>query len=81
MIWAAELLATARQDIALVIIGDGPQSGELMRHRDAVTLPDRVRLAGNRSDVGELLPHADLFWIGSEYEGQSNAVIEARTIA
>lgn len=77
LIWAAELLATAREDTALVIIGDGPQSGELLRHRDAVTMPDRVRFAGNRDDVAELLPHADLFWIGSEYEGQSNSVIEA----
>ncbi|MCG8653109.1 MAG: glycosyltransferase, partial [Pirellulales bacterium] len=33
--------------------------------------------AGHRDDVGQLLPHADLFWIASEYEGQSNAVIEA----
>ena len=29
------------------------------------------------NDVDELLPHAGLFWIGSEYEGQSNSVIEA----
>lgn len=77
LIWAAELLATLREDLTLVIIGDGPQRGELLRYRDAVTRPDRVRLAGNRADVGQLLPHADLFWIGSEYEGQSNAVIEA----
>jgi glycosyltransferase involved in cell wall biosynthesis len=77
LIWAAELLGTLREDSTLVIIGDGPQSGELLRHRDAVTLPDRVRFAGQRSDVAELLPHADVFWIGSEYEGQSNSVIEA----
>ncbi len=77
LIWAAELLATLRQDTTLVIIGDGPQSGELLRFRDSVTQPQHVRFAGNRDDVAELLPHADLFWIGSEYEGQSNAVIEA----
>jgi glycosyltransferase involved in cell wall biosynthesis len=77
LIWAAELLATLREDITLVIVGDGPQRGELLRFRDAVTRPDRVRFAGNRSDVQQLLPHADLFWIGSEYEGQSNALMEA----
>jgi len=77
LIWAGELLATLREDTTLVIIGEGPQSGELLRHRDAVTLPDRVRFAGNRSDVAELLPHAEMYWIGSEYEGQSNSVIEA----
>lgn len=77
LIWAAELLATVNPDVTLVIIGDGPQRGELMRHRDALTTPDRVRFAGQRDDASELLPHADLFWIGSEYEGQSNAVLEA----
>ncbi len=77
MIWASELLASLREDTTLVIIGDGPQRGELLRHRDAVTTPQRVRFAGGRGDVAMLLPHADLFWIASEYEGQSNAVIEA----
>ncbi len=77
LIWSGELMGTLREDTSLVIIGDGPQRGELLRHRDAVTVPDRVRFAGAREDVTSLLPHADLFWIASEYEGQSNAVIEA----
>lgn len=77
LIWAAELLATLRQDTTLVIIGDGPQSGELLRFRDAVSRPEHVRFVGQRDDVPALLPHADVFWIASEYEGQSNALIEA----
>lgn len=81
LIWAAELLATLCADTTLVIVGDGPQRGELLRFRDAVTTPNHVRFAGSRDDVAELLPHADAFWIGSEYEGQSNAVIEAMQAA
>jgi len=77
LIWSAELLATLRQDTTLVIIGDGPQSGELLRHRDSVSHPNHARLAGHRDDVLQLLPHADVYWIGSEYEGQSNSLIEA----
>lgn len=77
LIWAAELLGTLADDITVVIIGDGPQSGELLRHRDAVTTNRRVCFAGHRSDVPQLLPHAEVFWNASEYEGQSNAVIEA----
>ena len=77
LIWSGELLATMRGDTTLVIVGDGPQSAELLRHRDALSTPLHVRFAGHRSDVTELLPHADVFWIGSEYEGQSNSVIEA----
>ncbi len=60
-----------------MIIGDGPQSAELLRYRDAVTKPEFVRFAGQRDDVAQLLPHADLFWNGSEYEGQSNSILEA----
>ncbi len=77
LIWGADLMVTAREKIMLVIVGDGPQSGELLRHRDAVSEPENVRFVGSRSDVQEFLPHADLFWNGSEYEGQSNSLIEA----
>ncbi|MEM8910214.1 MAG: glycosyltransferase [Planctomycetota bacterium] len=77
LIWAAELLGTLREDTTLVLIGDGPQRDELLRHRDAVSRPGFVRFAGWRDDVAALLPHADAFWIASEDEGQSNAVIEA----
>lgn len=77
LIWAGELIGTLRQDTTLVIIGDGPQRDEMLRHRDAVSRTAHVRFAGARNDVQQLLPHADAFWIASEYEGQSNAVIEA----
>ncbi|WP_302119157.1 glycosyltransferase family 4 protein [Allorhodopirellula heiligendammensis] len=77
LIWAAELLGTLRADTTLVIIGDGPQRDEMLRHRDAISQVDHVRFAGNRDDVAAILPHANAFWIASEYEGQSNAVIEA----
>lgn len=77
LIWAGELLATLREDTTLVIVGDGPQRDELLRHRDAVSVPLHVRFAGARDDVAELFGAADAFWIGSEYEGQSNALLEA----
>ncbi|MEM6469146.1 MAG: glycosyltransferase [Planctomycetota bacterium] len=77
LIWTGELLGAARTDTTLLIIGDGPQKDELLRFRDSVTTPAHVAFLGARSDVANLLPHASLFWIGSEYEGQSNAVTEA----
>jgi glycosyltransferase involved in cell wall biosynthesis len=78
LIWAADMINTLRgDDTTLIVVGDGPQRGELMRHRDAVTDPHRVHFAGQRSDVRELLSVADAFWLASEYEGQSNALLEA----
>ncbi|OYP36565.1 glycosyltransferase [Rhodopirellula sp. MGV] len=77
LVWAGELVGATRQDTTFVVIGEGPQRDELLRFRDAVTTPKHVAFVGQRNDVADLLPHADLFWNGSEYEGQSNAVIEA----
>ena len=77
LIWAGELLAVTRGDATLIVIGDGPQKAELLRFRDAVSTPQHVALGGPREDVLQVLPHADCFWLGSEYEGQSNALIEA----
>jgi glycosyltransferase involved in cell wall biosynthesis len=34
-------------------------------------------MVGERSDVAELLPHAEMLWNGSLYEGQSNVILEA----
>ncbi|MFO7906551.1 MAG: glycosyltransferase family 4 protein [Planctomycetota bacterium] len=77
LIWAAELLKVVRQDSHLLIIGDGPQRMTLLRWRDSLRIADRVHFLGERDDVSALLPHLSVFWIGSQYEGQSNAVMEA----
>ncbi len=77
LIWAAEMLASLREDTTLVIIGDGPQAAELKRYRDAVSDRQRIRFVGQQENIVELLSHFDVFWIGSEYEGQSNALMEA----
>ncbi|MEM9364916.1 MAG: glycosyltransferase [Planctomycetota bacterium] len=77
LIWAGELVATVREKVHLVVVGDGPQRSDLLGHRDRVSTVDHVTFTGWRDDVVDILPHADLYWIASEYEGQSNAVIEA----
>jgi glycosyltransferase involved in cell wall biosynthesis len=77
LIWSAELLKVIREDTHLLIVGDGPQRWRLERFRDQVGIRDRVHILGHRDDVPELLPHLDCFWLGSGYEGQSNALMEA----
>jgi glycosyltransferase involved in cell wall biosynthesis len=77
LIWAADLLKSARDDSHLLIIGDGPQRWRLERYRDQNLVADRVHLLGERDDVPRILPHLDCLWLASEYEGQSNAIMEA----
>ena len=78
LIWAFDLLQCVVDDVYLLIIGEGPQRWRLERYARQVLTPEsRVLFLGERSDVPQLLPHLECFWLGSEYEGQSNAVMEA----
>jgi glycosyltransferase involved in cell wall biosynthesis len=77
LIWAADLLKTTRDDAHLLIIGDGPQRSRLERYRDQSLIIERVHFLGERDDVPRLMQHFDVLWLASEYEGQSNAVLEA----
>lgn len=77
LIWAAELLRVARDDVHLLIVGDGPQRDALQTYRDQIQATSRVHFLGERNDVARWLPHFDCFWLASGYEGQSNALMEA----
>lgn len=77
LIWAADLLKSTRDDTHLLIIGDGPQRERLLRYREQNQITDRVHFLGERGDVPRLMPHFDALWLASEYEGQSNAIMEA----
>jgi glycosyltransferase involved in cell wall biosynthesis len=77
LIWAADLLKVIRDDVHLLIIGDGPHRRRLEQFRRQVRIEDKVHFLGHRGDVPRLLPHFDLLWLGSEYEGLPNAVMEA----
>ncbi|MCS7239117.1 MAG: glycosyltransferase [Thermoguttaceae bacterium] len=76
-IWAADLLKVVRKDVHLLVVGDGPQRNQLLRYRDQVEIADHVHFLGHRDDVPRLLPHVDILWSTSAYEGQSNAILEA----
>ncbi|MES1213290.1 MAG: glycosyltransferase [Singulisphaera sp.] len=77
LIWAADLLKVIRPDVHLLIIGDGPQRERLIRFRRQVVIEDKVHFLGERSDVAQLMPHFDVLWLASEYEGLPNVIMEA----
>jgi glycosyltransferase involved in cell wall biosynthesis len=77
LIWAADLLKSTRDDAHLLIVGDGPQRWRLERYREQNQITERVHFLGERDDVPRLMQHFDVLWLGSEYEGQSNAIMEA----
>ncbi len=77
LIWATDLLKVIRDDAHLLIIGDGPQRQILERYRRMCQLEDKVHFLGERDDVARLMPHFDLLWLASGYEGLPNVVMEA----
>ena len=79
-LWAADQLKFAQLDFYLLVIGDGPERESLLRYRDALRATDRVRFLGERDDVSRLMPHFDVLWNCSAYEGQSNAILEAQSL-
>lgn len=59
------------------LIGDGPMRADVEAAVRAAGLADACVLAGERSDVDELIGQGDLFWLTSDWEGLPNALIEA----
>jgi glycosyltransferase involved in cell wall biosynthesis len=76
-IWTADLLKVARKDVHLLIIGDGPQRDRLRLFRDQCLANDCVHFLGERNDVARFMPHFDIVWSTSGFEGQSNVIMEA----
>ena len=70
-------LLAEHPELRLVIVGDGPQRSALQEQVERLGLSGRVTLAGQRSDVGDLLPAFDVFALPSQTEGLSIALLEA----
>jgi glycosyltransferase involved in cell wall biosynthesis len=60
-----------------LLVGDGPDRPMLEAEVRRLGLRDRVRLAGERHDVAELLAAADVFVLSSLSEGLPVSVLEA----
>jgi glycosyltransferase involved in cell wall biosynthesis len=77
LIWAADLLRVLHNNLRLLVIGDGPERATLERFARLASDLDHIRFLGHRDDVWRIMPHLDVLWNGSGYEGQPNAVMEA----
>jgi sugar transferase (PEP-CTERM/EpsH1 system associated) len=74
---AMALVVRARPRARLVMMGEGPQKGELRTAIERLGLASVVRLPGWRRDATELLPALDLFVLSSLSEGISLALLDA----
>ncbi len=74
---AARRVLDANPRAWLVVVGQGPLDAEVRALHDRLGLGDRVVLAGYRRDVPDLLAAADLFVLGSAFEGLPVSIMEA----
>ena len=77
LIWAFELLRIIQPQTALLIVGEGPERTRLEKFCVQIKLMDQVRFLGHRADAASWLPLLDAFWLASDFEGQSNSLMEA----
>lgn len=77
MIRAFAMVADEFPDWQLVIYGEGPLRAELEFLVSSFKLQDRVLLPGRTEQVVEELRKSKIFCMSSDYEGMSNAMIEA----
>ena len=68
------------KDWSLEVYGDGPLKKELLRYVEELGLSDRILFKGETDNVDEKLKEAGLFVITSDYEGMSNALMEAMAL-
>ena len=64
----------------LVIYGEGPRRLSLQLIIDNLQLTDRVLLPGRSENVIEEIARSEVFCLSSDYEGMSNAMIEAMCV-
>lgn len=81
LIWATDLLRVLREDTHLLVVGDGPQRETLQRYARLCHIADHVHFLGTRHDVPRLMPHFDVLWLASSYEGLPNVIMEAMAAA
>lgn len=77
MIEAFSLFHQTHPDYRLVIYGDGPLREQLQEQIGSYNLDDFVELPGNSNLLWDKMKVAEGFLLSSQYEGMSNAMIEA----
>jgi glycosyltransferase involved in cell wall biosynthesis len=77
VIWTLDILRCIRDDLHLVVVGDGRQRQQLVRFVRLCTMSPNIHFLGRRPDVGQLLPHFNHLWQAGGSGAVPEGVIEA----
>jgi len=73
----ARRVLDAHPDAHFLLVGDGPERGEVERVRAELGLAERVHLCGLQADVRPYLSAMDAYLMSSQFEGLPIAMLEA----
>jgi len=77
LMWAFQAFQQLSDNTYFVIAGDGPERSYLEDLAIRYTCDHLVRFVGHQPDGALLMDGIDLFWLGSDFEGMSNSLMEA----
>jgi L-malate glycosyltransferase len=77
LLQAAQQVCARYHNVRVVIIGEGPLRGQLVRTAEALGIQKQVCWLGARADIPELLNALDIFVLPSLSEGLPMSVLEA----
>jgi glycosyltransferase involved in cell wall biosynthesis len=77
LIWATDLLKVIRDDVHLLVIGDGPHRERLERYVRLCLIRDKIHFLRGRVELARILPHVDVFWRGGGRPGLPLSVVQA----
>lgn len=80
LIWGFQLLRQLTDNVYLVIAGDGPERSDLEVYAGQMNCAELVRFVGHQPAGARVLSAFDLFWLGSEFEGLPNSLMEAMSM-
>lgn len=77
LIEAVNMLSNENYNIKCLFLGEGSKRQEYENMISKFKLNDKIKLLGNRVDAIEILKTSNVFVLPTNYEGMSNAIIEA----
>ncbi len=80
IIQAIKLLKDDGYKVKLIIIGDGPEKKYLQKLIKKLGVGNEVKLAGEQNNIYSWIKIFDIFVLASDYEGMSNALLEAMSV-
>jgi glycosyltransferase involved in cell wall biosynthesis len=77
LIEAARIVAAARPDVRVALVGEGDERAALEAQARALGVSEQVVFAGFRANIPDILAASDVFVLSSLWEGMPVALLEA----